>query len=432
MKYFRNNLELFKYILVRSIFISFFLIVLFIVIALARGYRFDPRTNTITSTGIISVNSSPKPAKVYVNGVFKGASDLNLTLPYGNYDIEIKKDGYTDWKKKINLKGEIVMSVDGLLFPKNPSLSPLTNLGITKSYPIPETDKVILFSDNGDIEKDGIYLFESDQKTIPIFAPLTLLVLKSNLPQGTDFNTAETVISPEYKEAIITFGKDDSKVSYLFNINEVNTELFDITVSRETILSVWEEEKQEALTKVLETFPKAIRTIAPTAFNIIAFSPDERKILYQAKAEATIAQVIKPPLIGANQTAEERSIKSGKVYVYDKKEDKNFPLNINVDKMIPAQAETEELATPSAILADDTRSKILSFIHWYPNSGQIVFKRDMDIKIMGYDGTNEITVYSGPAEQNFFAITPEWNLLVLANLNPQNNKYPDLYTIGIR
>src|SRR5690606_23451379 len=101
----------------------------------------------------------------------KGATDINLTLPYGQYKIEVKKDGYTSWEKNISLKGEIVMSLDAHLFPKNPSLTPLTNLGIVQAIPVGNTDNIILFSQTGDEEKDGVYLFESATRTIAIFPP---------------------------------------------------------------------------------------------------------------------------------------------------------------------------------------------------------------------------------------------------------------------
>ncbi|HRN70245.1 MAG TPA: PEGA domain-containing protein, partial [Candidatus Woesebacteria bacterium] len=157
-----------KNIIPKILFLTIFIVILVGVIAYARGYRFNFKEGTVTSTGILSVNSFPKPAKVYVNGELQGATDINLTLPFGQYTVEVKKDGYTSWKKTVSLKGEIVMSLDVHLFPKNPSLTPLTNLGIVKAIPVGTTDKIILFSQTGDVEKDGIYLFESSQRTIAI------------------------------------------------------------------------------------------------------------------------------------------------------------------------------------------------------------------------------------------------------------------------
>src|SRR3990167_5015659 len=130
-----------KSIVPRIILFGFFVLVLIAVIAYARGYRINFDEGTVTSTGILSVNSTPRPAKVYVNGELKGATDVNLTLPFGKYNVEVKKDGYTSWQKQVSLKGEILMSLDARLFSKNPSLTPLTNLGVMKAIPIGNTDK---------------------------------------------------------------------------------------------------------------------------------------------------------------------------------------------------------------------------------------------------------------------------------------------------
>ena len=72
-------------------------LVIFFVIAYARGYRFDFKDKKISSTGILAISSSPKAAKVFINKHLKGVTDLNVTLHPGNYDIEIIKDGYISY-----------------------------------------------------------------------------------------------------------------------------------------------------------------------------------------------------------------------------------------------------------------------------------------------------------------------------------------------
>src|SRR5438445_8098607 len=113
----------------RFIAVIFFIIILLFLIAYSRGYRLDFQNKSFNATGILALSSSPKPAKIYINGELKGVTDTNVTLPPGDYTIDIKKDGYSDWSKKVKLKGELVMSYDVVLFPRNPSLSSLTNLG---------------------------------------------------------------------------------------------------------------------------------------------------------------------------------------------------------------------------------------------------------------------------------------------------------------
>lgn len=434
-----------KNIIPGLIFLILFIGILIGVIAYARGYRVNFDEGTVTSTGIVSVSSSPKPAKVYVNGELKGATDVNLTLPYGQYTIEVKKDGYTSWKKTISLKGEIVMSLDSHLFPKNPSLTPLTNLGIVKAIPMGNTDKLILFSQAGDVEKDGIYLFESSQRPIAIFPPLKPLLLKSLLPETIDLSTAKIDYSPNYRQAILTLVDSETEIAYLISLENENTELFDITSSKENILTAWNDEKNEEIAKVIETLPKELVTLAQESFQVVSIAPNEKRIIYRAKDDVTLPLVIDPPLIGANQTLEERELKAGGIYIYDKKEDKNYRVPVEVaiveeaSEEIQAMPETiDETATDSAsstipkVWYPEVVSQVLAIVQWYPTSDYIAIKERNHISVMQYDGENKETIYAGPFQTDFFMIAPDWNLLVVINLNPQVNSYGDLYSVGIK
>src|SRR3989338_1498192 len=188
--------------LFRFLFLLFFVIVLVLVIAFARGYRFDLEKRLVKSTGIIAATSNPQAAKVYINGELKGVTDTNLTLPPDNYLVEIKKDGFTSWNKKINLKGELVINVDPVLFPINPSLSPLTNLGIVKAVATDDGDKIVI------VANDAIYLFDAGKKTLPFFPPLNKIVSRSLLPENLDYLSLKVIFSPNQNQAIFDFDKN--------------------------------------------------------------------------------------------------------------------------------------------------------------------------------------------------------------------------------
>ncbi len=53
--------------------------------------------------GKLSVNSVPEGADVYIDNVFKGKTPLVLTLPYGEYELLVKKAGYDSKKAKVVL-----------------------------------------------------------------------------------------------------------------------------------------------------------------------------------------------------------------------------------------------------------------------------------------------------------------------------------------
>lgn len=388
-----------KFIFKTTLFFLF-LIVLVLVIAYARGYRFDIQNKSLNSTGIIAITSYPKTAKIYINNQFKGVTDANFTLPSGNYQVEIKKDGYTNWKKSIKLKGELVVNIDALLYPINPSLSPLTNLGIIKAIPLESSNKIIIFS------QSGIHLFEAIKKPLSFFPPLKTIAKIELFPKDIDLSKATVDISPDLKQAIID--------NYLISLEEENQSIINLSLSetsKENLINAWEEQKLANFSKILETYPLEFRKIASDYFNIVSFSPNETKVLYQALKDVELPPMITPPLISTNQTQEKRELKKDYLYVYDKKEDKNY--------LISQSTNNHQLLTTS-------------YIQWYFDSRHLVIEEDKKISIVDYDNENKQTIYSGPFEAGFFTTSSDGKIIILANLNPQANELPDLYLVGIR
>lgn len=407
-----------KKILLTLFSLIFFFILLIGLIMYARGYRINFSQKNITSTGIIVASSYPDGAKIYINNVLKGATNSTVALTPGTYFIEIKKTGYSSWSKQIKIKGEVVFKVEALLFPQNPSLSPLTSLGIQKAVFSEKDSYVIIFSSLDDTKKDGIYLLDTSKKTISIFNPLKLLTLKSAFPRSLNFKTADVLFSPDGKQIIVSFfdinerpTQNTYRASYLLSTTEQTFEPFDITRSKNTIEQSWNEQAEEKKKKILAIVRDPFPQIASASMNIISFSPDDSKILYQAKEHAILPPLIIPRLIGTNQTPENRTLQKNHLYIYDKKEDKNFEMNLSTFNF--------GLLTFDSIL-------------WYPDSQHIVINEGKTITVVDYDGQNKQTVYSGPHESSFFAITPDGRILILANLNPEMNNYPDMYAVGIR
>ncbi len=407
-------------LIIKIIAVIGFIILIVVVIAFARGYRWNRHEKSLTATGILAINSIPRAAKVYINGELRGVTAVNITVDSGQYTVEIKKDGYTTWSKTLRVQGELVYTIDALLFPLNPSLSPLTNLGVVKIVAVDNLEKLIIFSDNQQPEKDGIYLFETNNGPLSLLPPLKLLLLKKKINDGlVDLKKTAVFFSPDYKEGIFEFSfLDGSSAAYLLSLDrENNNNLIDVTTSKDNLIQAWNEEKTNEILKIYETFPKDIAKIATDSFQLINFSPDKTKILYSSKTEIELPRVINPPLIASNQTPETRTLTKNHYYVYDKKEDKNYLLS-NLDFLNKNTG--------------DQFDNLTTDILWYPDSQRIVYYEDNKISIVDYDGSNNRILYSGPLEQSKFSITSDGKLIILANLNPKNNILPDLYLVGIR
>ncbi|MEI6532988.1 MAG: PEGA domain-containing protein [Candidatus Roizmanbacteria bacterium] len=405
-----------RFVIERLSFLFIFIVLIIIAVYYARGYRFNFVERSITPTGILAVSSNQRASKVLVNGVLKGVTDINITLPPGEYSVTISKEGYTSWNSYIKLKGEIVTSINGFLFPSNPSLSPLTNLGVKQAIRVDQTDKILLIADNDNPDKDGIYMFDTSSSPLSLFPPLQPIILKKNVNNYiTSLEDVKVVFAPNYTQGIFEFKTATETLFFLLSLDRDNTDLTSLTSeSKDSLISAWDEERVQEVTKIVEAFPKDIQKIASESFHIISFSPDQTKILYTANNSFVLPPIIHPPLIGTNQTKESRDIQKSHLYVYDRKEDKNFLMS------------PELLNQPTSKVFDQP------LLLWHPNSRHLFSIKNNTIEVVDYDNTNKRTVYSGPFEKNFYSITSSGRLLVLSNLNPQNNKFPDVYEIGIR
>jgi PEGA domain len=90
---------------------------LFIAIILyGRGYKLDINKRSLQPTGIIVASSNPDGAKIYIDGTLKAATNENITLSPGSYEVKIEKQGYSSWKKRLLLRGEWVVKLIQISF----------------------------------------------------------------------------------------------------------------------------------------------------------------------------------------------------------------------------------------------------------------------------------------------------------------------------
>src|SRR3989344_4847286 len=167
----------------------------------ARGYRLASNEDKVTlgPTGLLVANSDPKAAQVYINGVLKTATDNTLSLPPDTYDVEIKKEGFHTWKKRLLLEKETVTQIDAFLLPQAPSLSAITFSGAVKPQVSEDLSKVayVVPSSSDNLDKVGLWVMET-----------------TNLPLGfnrdprriTDGDLKDTnyEFSPDGREVLLT------------------------------------------------------------------------------------------------------------------------------------------------------------------------------------------------------------------------------------
>ena len=411
------------------------------VILYGRGYRVDIKKNTLKPTSLLSATSDPIGAQVFINNELKTATNNPITLDPNWYSVKIVKEGYIPWEKRLRLQGEVVTRTDAFLFPTSPSLSPLTNSGVlhplispdgTKiSYTIPQSTTSTL------PKKAGLWIYELVDRPFGLNRDPKQLAISE---PAFDFSTSQITWSPDATQIMV----DNGKSIRLYALSRPN-DFQDISANAAFILKDWEEERRTKKLQTLAAFKQPVIDMATQSAQIIAFSPDETKILYEATSSATLPPVITPALIGTNPTEEKRALEPGKIYVYDSKEDKNF---LVLDEKELPQVTEEKNPKPKTQnpkpfdLAQDRQiqnSKEIGNsgtevpVHWFPTSRHLVLTLPGKIDIMEYDRTNWVTVYSGPFVEGFLAPWPNASrIVVLTNLNPGVSELPNLYTVNLR
>jgi len=400
------------------------------IIAYGKGYRFDINNKSVAPTGLITATSDPVGATIFINGKKETATNANINVEPDWYTVTIVKEGYQPWEKRIRVQGEVVARADAMLFPNNPSLYAITTNGAKNPKLSPDGTKLayivpttLASTTSGQlVNRTGIWVLDTTDK------PLGLNRDARRIVDGEMYavDNATLAWSPDSKTIVFSLptetlysvdvDKGNDSIKQVTSLDVLKTEWNDLSVAKE-------KEKLAGLVKPLQ---EAIQK----SMKILAFSPDENKILYEATASAILPEIITPPLIGSNATEETRSLNPNSVYVYDVKEDKNFLIG---DTSILTNINTPTTpCTPTATKVCPPTTEAPN-LQWLASSLHLIITKKDRIDIMEYDGQNVRTVYVGPFMDGFVAPWSTGNkLIILTNLNAAASTMPNLYAVNIR
>ncbi|MBI2010277.1 MAG: PEGA domain-containing protein [Candidatus Chisholmbacteria bacterium] len=455
----------------------------YIAIKFGQGYRPSLENRTIQGTGLLVVNSFPSAAQVFLNGKLTTATDDTLNLPPGDYEIEIRKDGFTPWKKTLKLKAELVTQTNTTLFPSVPTLKPLTFTGAQNATPSPDGQKIAFVVKNAaNAARNGLWVLSMTGGNF-----LRDVGPNQVMRDRVGLDTAAITWSPDSRQLLI----HTETSNWLVDATRLSDDgqLTDVTARLPVIFSEWELELTQKELQRLLTLPDALQTIILKQAKNVFFSPDEKKLLYTATEPVTIPTDLLPPLPSESTQPEERSLEPGARYVYDLKEDKNFrvldphpaelgepelektqlidALTPETSMLLPDLSSSTESASPAsnASRSDagrpaggsssplefrklqegrDTAETIAAFnaqyssrsiqnIQWFPTSSHLIITSENSISIIEYDGTNLATIFANSFAENFSYPWPDGSELVtLTNLSATATLPPNLYTINLK
>ncbi len=355
----------------------------------AKGYRFDVKTFRFEPNGLLVIKSDPDGAQVFINTELKTATNATVPLPPDTYDVEIRKEGYLSWKKRLVIEKEIVTEANASLFKAVPSLSAVTFSGNINPVPTNDLTKIAYA-----VPKTGLWVIET------VNLPLGFAKDPRQITDG-DLTGAFWEWSPNGRE-ILLITKTGIFLLDAGHFTPQNQRV-NITSGKTEILAEWEKERKIKLAAQIRGLPEELVDILERKTDLITFSPDKTKILYTASSSAELSDNLIKPLPGASTQKQERQIKAGKAYVYDIKEDRNFSI-----------------------------SNSAATLRWFPTSQHLVLAEDGKITIMDYDGTNRQEVYSGSyiAPHAFPTVNKE-RLLILTNLGA-DSVLSNLYSLSLK
>lgn len=190
----------------------------------ANGWRLGNSNQLFIKTGVLTVESSPSLANLYVNGESEGRTPKSVNLPIGNHSVSVSRNGYTEWKKDIEIKEQKSTPIYPWLIKEKISKEELFSLQGKKYINswINKDSTHVYFLTNEYIPdtllyKYTLYRFDSNTAFWDISSN-PRIVLTFDLPQEPK---VEILLSPNGQLGIIT----------LINTNSTNYYILDATKS---------------------------------------------------------------------------------------------------------------------------------------------------------------------------------------------------------
>lgn len=390
------------------------------VVLYANGYRFSVSSDKagLSKTGILNASSVPKGAQVYIDGHLTSATDNAINLTPGKYEVTIAKDGYNPWKKDVQIQEQLVSEADAVLFPSAPSLQSISSIGVLSPTLDPSGTKLAFRVASQSAVKNGIYVLDMSTRSFPV------LIAQSASTQivtdATDlFSTASLSWSPDGTQILASIPSrvaSNAATTYLLDATTLNAAPRDVTATLSSITADWQTKLADKKVARLASFNPKVRQMITENMHIIAFSPDDTKILYEASTSAKLPVIITPRRIGNNLLYETRDLKKGGIYVFDLREDIN----------------TKVMETGISSMCLDTQPNCVHPLTWMPDSSHLLLVHDKKISIMEDDGSNQTLIYAGPFVEPYVYPWPDGSkLVVMTNLNNTANP-PTFYTISLR
>jgi hypothetical protein len=195
-----------------------------LIVLYVSGFSYDWKTDSITATGLLSVKTEPSRAKIYLDGEEAGTSPSTIRfLKPKDYDVVIKKDGYFDWTKRLEIKsGKVTWASDRLpelnLIRRDPAAvivtSSVRDFVVGNDFVLYLTDASLVKTDLGLAPATHSAKLPASCETITLSPTQNLILLTCGQTRYLyDQKTLAAVSIPLLPQEAYVFGPEDSLYS---------------------------------------------------------------------------------------------------------------------------------------------------------------------------------------------------------------------------
>lgn len=364
----------------------------------AYGYRFSLEGTTFEKTGVLSIESNPTWANIFLDGENKGQTSKTIgSIKEGSYQVRVEKENYQTWQKTLPIRAELSTPTNAFLF--------LSNATKTNSQSITGNVKGIVLSQNND------HYFVETSNTIETVATTPSLIATPTTQKT--FNVYDYKINRNFWD----FGDNPTLV---FSLTIPATDLMTVTPSENgEFLLITEKTDAKATDRKLYLVKTNTTQAIPEEVNLKSYSQysidwalDSKHLILESSTEIlsydvnskAIVVLLRKDATENNSTSDIKwkTDKSGNFYYVDLVKDtieyfqiRQKQLNGTNDKIVLdeiywqkekafLEINSSELVQPFTNSPQSTRF-VGKLINFYPNTEQKGIVIETEYAIYWYD-----------------------------------------------
>lgn len=274
----------------------------YILVHFAYGFKIDEKTGQVIQDGLAYIDSAPDGAQLTVDGKYYDDTNTRLSLPEGDYAIEITKDGYRPWRHDLHLEGGKVERITyPTLFPNVLNPASIKDFDKNVSFATQSPDKRwIIIGGQNNLSRFTQYDLDGRVNEIPQSSEL---VLDSGLlTQATGSHSIKLIEWSTDNKHLLVNHKWKSGNEFVMINRDKPVESFNLSklLSKQPDKVTMIDKKFDKLflynaaSKTLDKFDVESRELTNFANGIISFKPHgpDKVLLSRLSSDKKMAEIV--------------------------------------------------------------------------------------------------------------------------------------------